>query len=245
MVPIARPPWGGVGKKIESRIRKALYDYSMVRDVKRIAIALSGGKDSLTLLYMLKAISGHGFAPFELHAIYVGGEFSCGAGVTEGFLGAICDALGVPLTTCQSEQKRETLECYSCSRERRRLIFDAAKAADASIIAFGHHLDDNVETAMMNLLHKAEFGGIQPQIQMEKFGVTLIRPLIYVREAEITTFAEEHRFHRISCQCPVGQHSMRKKMKDWITEMERSFPNIRSNVAQAIQQYGSNKALTP
>ena len=132
-IPVARPPWTALGKELESCLRKALFDFSLLdKQVERVAIALSGGKDSLALLFLLHAVRGRGFPLFEIHAIHVDGEFSCGAGVDAGFLGAICKEMGVNLILKSSTQKREDLECYRCSRERRRLIFDAAKEVGAT-----------------------------------------------------------------------------------------------------------------
>jgi tRNA(Ile)-lysidine synthetase-like protein len=241
-LPIARPPWSGLGKKLESGCRKALFDFKMLEGVDKLAIALSGGKDSLTLLYLLHAISGRGFQNYEIHAIHVGGEFSCGAGVQENFLKGICRELNVSLHIRQSTQKRETLECYSCSRERRRLIFEAAKEAGAETIAFGHHRDDSAQTLLMNLLHKGEFAANLPKLKMHDYGVTLIRPLIYISEQEVRTFAKQQGFARITCQCPVGQKSMRKKVDQLLDELEEIFPNARANIAHAGLLYGSHKA---
>ncbi len=244
-VPIARPPWTTLGKRLESTLRKALFDFEMLKDVSKLAIALSGGKDSLTLLFLLKAIAGRGFPELELYAIHVSGEYSCGAGVNESYLQAICNELDVHFLTRQSHQKLETLECYSCSRERRRLIFDAAKSVGASTIAFGHHRDDHSQTVLMNLLHKAEFAGNLPKIHMQEYGVTLIRPLIYIAEQDIRTFAQQQGFARITCRCPVGQHSMRKQTDQLLREIEALFPNARENIAKAGLLYGSQKAAKP
>lgn len=241
-IPIAQPPWTGVGKRLESTIRKALFDYTMVGDPPRIALALSGGKDSLALLFFLKAISGRGFPDFDLHAIHVTGEYSCGAGVNIDYLRAICERLNVKFLVRQSTQKLETLECYSCSRERRSLLFDAAKSVGIETIAFGHHRDDNVQTVLMNLLHKGEFCGNLPKIRMHDYGVTIIRPLIYVEEADIRTFAQQHQFLRVTCGCPVGQVSLRKQTEQLIKEIEFLFPNARENIANAGLVYGSDKA---
>lgn len=244
-IPIARPPWTKLGKKLESSIRKALYDFDMVEGTSKIAIALSGGKDSLTLLFMLKAISGRGFPDFDITAILVNGEFSCGAGVNIDYLKGICDQLDVNFIVRESTQKLETLECYSCSRERRRLIFEAAKSVGANTIAFGHHRDDNAQTILMNLLHKAEFVGNLPKLNMQDFGVTIIRPLIYVAEADIRTFAQQQGFMRIMCRCPVGQNSMRKQVDQLLHEIELLYPHARANIAQAGIVYGSHKAERP
>jgi tRNA 2-thiocytidine biosynthesis protein TtcA len=242
-LPIARPPWSTLGKRLESTVRKALFDFEMLTgDVSQLAIALSGGKDSLTLLFLLKAISGRGFPNFNLHAIHVSGEFSCGAGINADYLQGICNELGVPFITRTSKQKLETLECYSCSRERRRLLFEAAKSVGAHTIAFGHHRDDQAQTLLMNLLHKAEFAGNLPKIHMQDYGVTIIRPLIYIAEQDIRTFAQQQGFSRTMCRCPVGQHSMRKQTDQLLSEIETIFPNARENIAKAGLLYGSQKA---
>lgn len=241
-LPIARPPWTGVGRKLESMCRKALYEYQLLEGADKLAIALSGGKDSLTLLFLLKAILGKGVPDLPLVAIHVGGEFSCGASINEEYLKGICNELGVEFISCISKQKREELECYSCSRERRRLIFDAAKGAGATTIAFGHHRDDSIQTLLMNLLHRAEFAANLPKVPMYDYGVTIIRPLIYISQNAIKEFANHYGFARITCQCPVGQTSMRQKVEAMISQMEEIFPNVRENLAQASRIYGSDKA---
>jgi tRNA(Ile)-lysidine synthase TilS/MesJ len=241
---IPQPPWTGLGKRLESTVRKALYDFEMV-DGSPIAIALSGGKDSLTLLFLLHAIKGRGFPNFDLHAIHVNGEFSCGAGVNVDYLKGVCEQLGVNFMVRESTQKLETLECYSCSRERRSMLFDAAKSVGATTIAFGHHRDDSAQTLLMNLLHKAEFAGNLPNLKMHEYGVRIIRPLIYVSEADIRRFAEQQNFLRIMCRCPVGQDSMRRKVDQLLNEIEALYPNARENIARAGLMYGSNKASTP
>ncbi len=239
---IAEPPWTGLGKKLESSIRKALFDFELVDGVTNLAIALSGGKDSLTMLFMLKAISGRGFPPFKITCINVAGEFSCGAGLDGGYLSEMCKKLDIPLITRVSEKKLENLECYSCSRERRSLLFKAAKEAGCQAIAFGHHADDNAETLLMNLFHKGEFAGLLPKLEMKDFGITIIRPLIYISEADIKEFAKMYGFARITCRCPVGQNSVRKKTDVLIDEIEELFPNARRNIASAGLLYGSKKA---
>lgn len=233
----------GLGKRIESMCRKALYEFKMLEGCAKLGIALSGGKDSLTLLFMLKAILGRGFPLPELYAIHVSGDFTCGPSQNYAFLKKTCDELGVPLIVRESKQKLETLSCYPCSRERRKLIFEAAREIGVGTVAFGHHRDDSIETLLMNLLHKAEFAANMPKIHMEDYGVTIIRPLIFVAEQEIQTFAEQNDFARIMCQCPVGQNSMRRQVKHLIRDIESSFPNVRENLSQASLAYGSNKAL--
>ena len=237
------PPWTQLGKKIESTIRKALFDFKLLEGAEGISVALSGGKDSITLLVMLKAILGRGFPSLPLHAIHVTGEFSCGASVQEGFLKNLCSKLDVPLLIRESTQKRETLACYRCSRERRKLIFEAAKEVGAPIVAFGHHEDDSIQTLLMNLLHKGEFAANLPKVPMHDYGVTIIRPMLYIPEQAIYEFAKLHGYARITCQCPVGQDSKRMEVKRLLKDLEHSFPNVQTNLAQAALKYGSKKAL--
>lgn len=242
-IPLAKPPWTGLGKRLESAVRKALYDFKLLNGVSKLGIALSGGKDSLTLLFLLKAISGRGVPPFDIYAIHVGGAFSCGAGINTSYLQRLCDQLGVYFLVREAKQTLETLECYSCSRERRRLLFEAAKSVGVDTIAFGHHRDDSAQTLLMNLLHKGEFAGNLPKVPMHNYGVTIIRPLIYLAENDIRTFAEQHGFKRIMCRCPVGQNSMRRKVDDLLSEIELLYPEARENIARAGLLYGSDKAL--
>lgn len=241
--PIARPPWTKLGSKLESMCRKSIYEFELLKDVQKLAVALSGGKDSLSLLYLLKAISGRGVPKFDLYAIHVGGSFSCGAGVSEHFLRGICRELEVPFLTCSANQDRDNLECYSCSRQRRTLIFEVARKVGATTIAFGHHRNDSVQTLLMNLLHKGEFAAMLPKVPMQDYGVTIIRPLIYISEEQIQEFAKMYGFTRIVCQCPVGQNSMRKRTKDLIALLEKEYPNVYENLSCASMQYGSQKAL--
>lgn len=245
-IPLAAPPWSNLGKELESALRKALFDFSLFdKELKKVCIALSGGKDSLALLFLLHAIRGRGFPLFDLIAIHVDGEFSCGAGVDKNFLKGICQNLGVKLVIKNSTQKREDLECYRCSRERRKLIFAAALEAGSTIVAFGHHRDDSAQTLLLNLLHKGEFAANLPKVHMRDYGVTIIRPLIYIDENSLREFAKQYGFARISCQCPVGQNSKRKVVDQLIKEMEVHFPNARANLARAGRLYGSEKAATP
>jgi len=242
-LPIVSPPWSKLGKKLESLVRKALFEFDLLENDNKIGIALSGGKDSLTMLYLLNAIKGRGCTPFDLYAFHVGGEFSCGASIMENSLKKICIEMNIPFFSAESTMTLEKLQCYRCSRERRKLIFDMAKAQGVTKIAFGHHRDDSIQTLLMNLLHKAEFAANLPKVPMEDYGITIIRPLIYMHEKDIESFAKSHGFKRVTCQCPVGQKSKRKDIQQIIEHLEEYFPNTRTNLAKAGIMYGSTKAL--
>lgn len=246
-LPLATPPWTKTGKHLESLTRKAIHAFEMLPDQEscKIAIALSGGKDSLALLFLLHAISGRGFPKLNLCAIHVDGPFSCGAGVSLSYLEAICTKLEVPFITRTSNQTLEGLECYSCSRERRGLLFEAAKEFGAKHIAFGHHRDDNVQTLLLNMFHKGSPAGMLPKVPMLNYGITILRPLILCSEQQIIAFAEQHGFRRITCQCPVGQNSKRKSVEKILTHIEKEFPNVRGNLSQVSLEWSDKGALTP
>lgn len=241
-IPIASPPWTSLGRRLESMTRKAIYEFKLIEKPEPIAVALSGGKDSLCLLFLLHAIAGRGCPDFKLIAIHVDGEFTCGAGIDKFFLKSICEKLNIPLVIETSSQTKENLECYSCSRERRKLIFNAAKKMGCHKIAFGHHRDDSNQTLIMNLLHKGEFAANLPLVYMKEYDVTIIRPLIYIEEKSIIEFAKLYDFLKVTCQCPVGQDSLRKESKKLIEFLEKTFPNASNNLFRAGQVYGSNKA---
>jgi tRNA 2-thiocytidine biosynthesis protein TtcA len=239
--PCARPPWSKLGKKLESLCRKALYDFELLKGVDKLAIALSGGKDSLALLFLLKAIVGRGFPNVQLIAIHIHGENSCGAGIGLHLLSGICRQLDVPFIVCEDSSKPHG-DCYSCSRKRRSLLFEAAKQQSAHTIAFGHHRDDNIQTLLMNLLHKGEFSAMLPKIMLHKFEVQVIRPLIYVNPKDLMQFAKMHGFFRTVCVCPIGQTSFRKKTEEILCTLEETFPNARGNLSHAALRYGTKKA---
>jgi tRNA 2-thiocytidine biosynthesis protein TtcA len=244
IIPSATPPWTKIGKFLESKCRKAIYTYSMIKS-KKLAVALSGGKDSLTMLFLLKAISGRGISPFSIYAIHVEGEFSCGASIDKNYLHAICKKLDIPLIIKKSKQKKDNLECYSCARERRKALFEAMRENDIKTIALGHHRDDGNQTLLLNLFHKGEFASMLPKLYMHHFDITIIRPLIFISEDEILQFAQKYNFLRQRCNCPIGQNSYRHKIKKLIDEISLLFPNIHQNLASSSKLYGSQKASNP
>jgi len=236
-------PFIGRGKKIESMVRKAIFDFSLLDGTRSLAIALSGGKDSICLLFMLRAILKNGFDKIILSAIHIDGDFSCGASFEKKYLKNLCNKLDVKIYFKEQENSLKNLNCYTCSRQRRKLIFDIANENGIDTIAFGHHRDDNIETLLLNLFHIGDFEAMLPKIKFQKFDKTIIRPLIYVSEKDIITFAKQNEILKSFCKCPIGQKSKRVDVKKIINDIEINFPNIRSNLSKASFLYGSKKAL--
>jgi tRNA(Ile)-lysidine synthase TilS/MesJ len=240
--PLPSPPWTGLGRRLESAVRKAIFDFHLLDGVPKLAVALSGGKDSLTMLFLLHAIAGRGFPPFEICALHVTGDYSCGASIGIAFLNDICQQFDIPLLTKATPPLSGPIDCYTCSRRRRSLLFAMAKEAGCTTIAFGHHQDDNAQTTLMNLFHKGEFCGLLPKITMQHYGITIIRPLLYIDEKSIKAFAQYYGYQRVTCRCPAGQNSLRKKTDQCLEILSDLYPNVRANVAQASLTYGSQKA---
>lgn len=245
MFSLPTPPWNRSFRHLESATRKALYEFSLLKGVTRLAVAVSGGKDSLTLLSLLHAICGRGTDPVELVCLHVSGSFSCGASLPAEFLAAICKEIYVPFYSTALPTDYTPSGCYSCSRIRRKLLFEMAKSHNCTTIAFGHHRDDAIQTLLMNLCHKGEFSGLHPRITLYKYGVTIIRPLIYLSEKDIISFAKKYGFLRMTCSCPHGIESFRKKTDKALDYLTALYPNARENLARAALIHGSKKALTP
>lgn len=235
------------GKKFLSLLRCAIYRFELLPQSTtpiKIGVALSGGKDSLALLIALKEISGKGVAPLELHALHIGGSVNCGSSVSLIHSKKLCEALNVPLHV-KTAAKQEKLECYSCARERRRLLFNMAKEQGIETIAFGHHRDDNAQTILLNLLQGAKPAGMLPKVPMKHYGVTIIRPIILIPEEMIISEIKAMSLLRATCQCPVGQTSKRNEVKTLLRSMETLFPKARAHLAQAALSWGSKGALNP
>lgn len=240
-LPIA--PFTVLGKKIESKVRKAAMEFSLI-ETNHIAIAFSGGKDSILLLIMLNALRARGFPYFDITCIFISGAFTCGASVDTKSMKSMCASLNAHFEEVV-DSATELRSCYPCSRSRRSLLFSKTKELGISTIAFGHHKDDVNETALMNLLKKGSFEGMLPSIYMEKFQTTIIRPLYYVDERESVNFARLHDYLRISCKCPNGATSERHTVKLLLQNMNKEIPDASNNLFRAINTYGSKKALTP
>ncbi|HRW58686.1 MAG TPA: ATP-binding protein [Chlamydiales bacterium] len=229
-------------KKIESLIRKAILKFSLIDQNDCVAVALSGGKDSLCLLHMLHKINGFGIAKFNLHAIHIQNELTL-KNDPSNLLKTICNELNIPLHIQKVPLPKNSFSCYTCTRVRRTKLFEIAKTIGANKIAFGHHRDDNAQTLLMNMLHKSEFAGMLPKVYMHDYNNTIIRPLIYVAEKNIITYADCHHFLTSSCSCSFGENTKRKQTEKLIQEMEKLYPNARKHLSNISLNYGLNKAL--
>lgn len=229
--------------KAEQRVRKlfeqALKRYALIEDGDRVLVGLSGGKDSMSLLELL-ALRSRVFKPrFEVEAAFVGMR-NIPYKNDEDYLRGFAESLGVRLHLFETEFDETTDErrthCFLCSWHRRKVLFDAAQRLGCNKIALGHHRDDLMETALMNLTFEGKFHTMPPRLRMEKFPVEIIRPLCLLREKDMQAFADLRGYRQQVVKCPYEEASHRADMKKMISRFEALNPEFAYTFFTAIER---------
>lgn len=222
--------------------RKAIQMYDMIADGDRIAVGVSGGKDSLILLQSLALLRRFIGIDYELVAISIDmghenvrTDFSA--------IGKMCDALEVPYVVKPTEigpivfdMRQEKNPCSLCARMRRGSLHDAAKANGCNKLALGHHKDDVVETFFMNLFSEGRLGCFQPVTYLSRKDMTVIRPLVLASEGEISSAARRLGLPIVKSKCPVDGHTNREKTKQYVRDMEHRDHGFRDRIFGAMQR---------
>ncbi len=221
-------------------MRKAIEEYKMIEESDKIAVCLSGGKDSITMLHALKALQRFYPKKFELIAVSVNPGFEF---FDIDFLRKICDDIQIPLFIENSNAKeivfdirKEKNPCSLCANLRRGVINSIAIREGCNKIALGHNQDDVLETFLLNLLYTGNIGTFSPISYMDRSKITLIRPLVYTPEKEIKRFVRKNDFAVMPKVCPMDGSSKREDMKQLIFSLTKSIPMIRANLFGAIQR---------
>ena len=227
-------------QRMLSYIRKAIDDYSMIEDGDKIAVGLSGGKDSITLLMVLKALQRFYDKKFDLIAISVNPGFDF---FNSEFLQATCDRIGVQYVEEKTHIKeivfdirKEKNPCSLCANLRRGILNSVAIREGCNKIALGHNEDDVLETFFLNLLYGGSIGTFAPKSYMDRSGITLIRPLIYAPEKSIKTFVKKNNIEVMPKCCPMDGVSKREVMKNLIHELQKDIPMLKTNIYGAIKR---------
>ncbi len=227
-------------QKILSHMRKAIEEYKMIEEGDKIAICLSGGKDSITMLHAFKSLQRFYPKYFDIIAISIdpGFEFFD----TE-FLQKICDDLEIPLFIEKSNAKeivfdirKEKNPCSLCANLRRGAINSVAIEQGCNKIALGHNQDDVIETFLLNLLYTGSIGTFAPMSYMDRTKITLIRPLIYTPEKETKRFIKKNNLSVMPVVCPMDGKSKREDMKNLIFTLSKTIPMVRANLFGAIKR---------
>ena len=229
-------------KRVLSFTRRAIDDYKMISAGDKIAVGISGGKDSLTLLCALAQLRRFYPEPFELVAITVnmgleGMDFSAVA--------ELCRRLDVPYHTVPTEiykiifeVRKEANPCALCAKMRRGALHTAAKELGCNKVALGHHFDDVVETFMLNLFFEGRLGCFQPVTYLSRMDIHLIRPMIYMPEKDVKYFTNKAGLPIVKSTCPADGATEREEMKKLLSTLERENKGLRYRIFGAIQRGG-------
>ena len=229
-------------RRILSRTRAAVDDYNMIQHGDKIAVGVSGGKDSLMLLKALCELKRFYSAEFTVVAITLDMRFEN----KDGDFSAVkemCDRYGVEYVVKPTDLyeiifniRKESNPCALCSRMRRGILHDTAKELGCNKIALGHHLDDAAETFMMNLLIESRVGCFAPVTYLSRRDITMIRPLVYVRESEVTAAAERLNLPVVESKCPANEHTKREDVKNLLAELSKQYGDVPEKIVGAMQR---------
>ena len=226
-------------KKILGPLRRAVEKYEMIRPGDRIAVGLSGGKDSTALLVALKRFQYFSPVPFELEGITLDMGFG---GMDFEPLVQLCAELDIPYTIKKTqigpivfEARQEKKPCALCARMKRGALHDLSIERGCRKIALGHHADDAIETFFLSLFYEGRVNTFSPVTYLDRKDITLIRPLIFVKEKDIVYNPEVKALPVIKSTCPADGHTKREDMKDMMKELRKTIPELDDRILKAIQ----------
>lgn len=226
-------------QKILGSMRRAIQTFNMITAGDRIAVGLSGGKDSIALLSALKHYQIFSPEPFELEAITLDMGFP---GMDFTPVVEYCHRIGVPYTIEKTQigpivfdARREKNPCSLCARMKRGALHDLALNRNCHTIALGHPMDDAVETFFLSLFYEARVNTFQPVTHLDRKDITLIRPLVYTREKDILFNKECQALPIVKSTCPADGHTKREEMKNLLADMRKIIPELDDRVLTAIQ----------
>lgn len=229
-------------RKILSHTRAAVDDYKMIQQGDKIAVGVSGGKDSLMLLKALCELKRFYQNEFTIVAITLDMRFNKESGDFSK-VKAMCDEYGVEFVVRPTdlyeiifEVRKETNPCALCARMRRGMLHETAKEMGCNKIALGHHLDDAAETFLMNLLLESRVGCFAPVTYLSRRDITMIRPLIYVREREVEQACERLSLPVVESKCPANENTKREEIKKLINDLSSVYGDVPERIIGAIQR---------
>lgn len=227
-------------QKLMGLVRRCVEDYHMIDEGDKIAVGVSGGKDSLVLLILLAGLRSYYNKPFALEAITI----DMGLGMDYSEIQKLCDSLNVPYTVVKTEigpiifdYRKEKNPCSMCSKMRRGALNQALLDKGFNKLALGHHYDDAVETFVMSLIYEGRISCFQPVTDLDRTGITQIRPMLYIHEKTVDNFATRQNLPVLQNRCPVDKHTKREEVKDLIFDLVKTYPDLKERIFGAMQRF--------
>ena len=226
-------------QQVLSYVRKAVDDYGMIEAGDRIAVGISGGKDSLTLLHALHGLKRFYPKKFELSAVTVDLGFQ---NLRLDRISELCRELEVEYTIVKTDiaqiifqERKEENPCSLCAKMRKGALNQAIKVKGCNKVAYAHHRDDVVETTLMSLIYEGRFHTFAPVTYLDRMDLTVIRPLMYMKEADVIGFVNRYQVPVVKSPCPADGHTKREYVKNLLRQLNLENPGVKDRMFTAVQ----------
>ena len=227
-------------QKLMGLMRRCIDDYDMIREGDRVAVGVSGGKDSLVMLQLLAGLRKYFHKPFQLEAITI----DMGLGMDYSGISQLCRELDVPYHNIKTEigpiifeHRKEKNPCSLCAKMRRGALNQAILDMGFNKLALGHHYDDAVETFVMSLIYEGRISCFQPVTDLDRTGIIQIRPMLYIHEKTVDNFAKRMELPVVENRCPVDKSTKREEIKQLVYDLSQTYPDLKERIFGAMQRY--------
>ena len=226
-------------QKLMGLMRRCIQDYDMIQNGDRVAVGVSGGKDSLVLLKLLAGLREYSDKKFTVEAITI----DMGLGMDFSGIEKLCAELDVPFHLIKTEigpiifdYRKEKNPCSMCAKMRRGALNQALLDLGMNKLALGHHYDDAVETFVMSLLYEGRISCFQPVTNLDRTGIIQIRPMLYIHEKTVDAFAKRMELPIVENRCPADKHTKREEIKNLVYELSARYPDLKERIFGAMQR---------
>lgn len=226
-------------QQLYSLVRKAIDDYQMIDEGDKIAVGISGGKDSLTMLYALHGLMRFYPKKFQIHAVTVDLGFG---NLNLDEIKKLCQSMNIEYTIVKTdiaqvifEERAESNPCSLCAKMRKGALNQAIKETGCNKVAYAHHKDDVVETMLMSLIYEGRIHTFSPVTYLDRMDLTVIRPLIYMNEADVIGFVNKYDVPVVKSPCPADGHTKREYIKNLLRGINLETPGVKERMFTAIR----------